>query len=147
MKNIIEDERTVSAKRNIQSDTLQILIFALLAAVFVQKIFLNAPVSQYIVEFVAALGASVYILIRTIYMGIDEMGTRVTTAKSLITTALLLGLVAMICFAFITGITDVGSILIFFLCYTVALLALRFAIKYFTGKRQQEMDDILDNDE
>lgn len=147
MKNIIKDERTVSAKRKIQSDTLQILIFTLLATVFVQKIFLNAPISQYIVEFVTALGASVYVLIRTIYLGIDEMGTGVITVKSLITTTLLSGLVTMICFAFITGITDVSSILFFFLCYTVALLILRLAIKYFTKKKQQDMEDGLDNDE
>lgn len=137
MKNIIRDERTIAAKRKIQSDALQLLIYALWAAILVQQIFLNAPVSQFIVEFICALGVSVYVLIRTICLGIDQSGTGVTTTKSLVTTTLLSGILCVLCLFFLCGIESIGFLALFFICYIAALFSLRYAIKHFTKKKRR----------
>lgn len=70
-KKLIEDERIAAQRRKIQSDACGILLIVLLVSTLVQQYVFDAPFSQYAVEFVCFVGASIYIVIRNIISGND----------------------------------------------------------------------------
>lgn len=70
-KNLIEDERILNQKRKIGSDACQLLMFFLIGSVLIQQLIFNAPFASYAVEFFGFFGASIYIVIRSIFCGHD----------------------------------------------------------------------------
>ena len=70
MKKGLSDERVILSKRKIQSDGFMLVYFILLISILIQQ-FLEAPVSQYIVEMVVWIAMSVYLLICNLVKGND----------------------------------------------------------------------------
>lgn len=70
-KQIIKDERVLNQRRKIQSDGFQIVFLALLASILIQEYVFKAPFSQYAVEFVLFITASLYIVVRNFISGND----------------------------------------------------------------------------
>lgn len=77
MKNQIQkDERVLAQKRKIGSDAFNILLVGLLISVLVQQNFFNAPFTQYAVEIVLFIAASIYVIIRNLISGNDLFASK-----------------------------------------------------------------------
>ena len=72
----IYDERTMQLRQKINSDALALLLYVLLAAIVVQQFVFGAPFVQYVGEFLCFLGASFYIVVRNLLIGIDVYDNR-----------------------------------------------------------------------
>lgn len=145
-KKLMEDERIIAQKRKIQSDTCSILLIVLLMSTLVQQYIFNAPFSQYAVEFICFVGASIYIVIRNIISGNDLYSTKNNDKKLVVVNSLVTGVVICV----ITGVSNYirysenftnGLLLIpltiTFICGTfVAFLG--FSSIYFLNKRKQK---------
>lgn len=70
-KHIQQDERVVAEKRKIGSDAFNIVWLGLLISVLVQQYLFDAPFSQYAVEMVLYIAASIYVVIRNLLGGND----------------------------------------------------------------------------
>lgn len=66
-----QDERILAQKRKIGSDAFNILWVGLIISVLVQQYLFDAPFSQYVVEIVLFIAASVYIIVRNLMVGND----------------------------------------------------------------------------
>ncbi len=75
-KQIIQDERIVTQKQKILSESYIILMVILIISIFIQQNLLNAPFKQYAVEVICFFGISIYILIRNLTLGIDMFGEK-----------------------------------------------------------------------
>ena len=88
----VHDERVTAQRRKIGSETCQLLMFALIGSIFVKQFVYSAPFSQYTVEFICVMGASVYILIRNFLSGINlfdgKRGFKVMVVVNSVITAL-----------------------------------------------------------
>jgi hypothetical protein len=84
-----QDERVLAQKRKIQSDAFVILFMGLLMSVLIQQFIFNAPVSQYIVEFIFS---SIYLLIRNIVDGNDIFSSNRSVQKIILINSIVCGL-------------------------------------------------------
>ncbi len=146
------DERVLAQKRKIQSDAFVILFFGLLLSVLIQQFILNAPISQYIVEFIFFISSSIYLLIRNILDGNDIFSSSKSIQKLIIINSLVCGLTITIITtalnyiklgnSFKTDFTNTLFIsLITFLCCT-AIAFLAFKLLYIANmKRKQQIEN------
>lgn len=65
------DERVVAQRNKVASETLNLLIVVLWGASLVQQFIFDAPPAQYMVEFVLAIAACYYNVIRNMMLGFD----------------------------------------------------------------------------
>lgn len=148
MKNINNrDERTISIRMKIQSEAYFILVSALLISIVVQQFFLNAPVSQYLVEFLCLIICTIYTTLRTVSSGISLINSKSQSyAKSLLN---LLGysLIVTILFSILVGEKNIKDLLLFFVCFTTATFLMKFTVKYISTKKQNKINAMLDEDE
>lgn len=66
-----QDERVVAQRRKINSEAYGILMFALLCSILVQEFFLDAPFQQYAAEVICFLGATIYMIVRYMMLGLN----------------------------------------------------------------------------
>lgn len=145
-KKLMEDERIIAQKRKIQSDTCSIVLIMLLMSTVVQQYIFNAPFSQYAVEFVCFLGASIYIVIRNIISGNDLYGTKNNDRKLVVVNSLVSGIIICVIAGtsnyirysekFTNGLLLI-TLIITFICGTFAAF-LGFSVMYFLNKRKQK---------
>lgn len=157
-KQIVQDERILAQKRKIGSDTCSLLMFILLASILVQQYLFNAPFSQYVVEFIAFFGASIYILIRNIVTGNNLFSTSESAKKIVVLNSVICGLVVSV----INGVLKYPTIeeyvrnnwgffiftqIITFVSSTVFAFAVFFIVYLFNNKRQKQIDKMLNEDD
>jgi len=67
--NRYEDERVRMQKLKIGSEALSLVMVLLMVSMLVKQFVLEAPFKEYMIEFIGFFGASVYIIIRNIFVG------------------------------------------------------------------------------
>lgn len=90
-KQIVKDERVLNQRRKIQSDGFQIVFLALLVSILIQEYVFKAPFSQYAVEFVLFITASLYIVVRNFISGNDIFDYAKSGHKLVIINSLICG--------------------------------------------------------
>lgn len=153
-KQNIQDERILSQKRKITSEAFGILWLTLLAFVFVQKFLFNAPFTQYAVEFICFMGASFYILIRSLMLGNnlfyapenEKKMFAITTLTTALTITVINGVVHY--FKYKENFSDnVGmfilTLLITFVSSSVAAIVMLFIFHQLNKKRQAQIEKVL----
>ncbi len=156
---MIKDERVTLLKRKIQSDGFGIVWLILLISVLVQQ-YLQAPVSQYVVEMVIWLAMSVYILIFNFLKGNDLYPSNNKKSNTLIIIqSLLVGLTIAIIntvqnyFQYSGVVEDtivkhtVMVAVISFVSATVGTFAVLKVLSYFNRKKQEKINKDLDEEE
>lgn len=93
MKNQIQqDERVLAQKRKIGSDAFNILLIGLMISVLIQQYLFNAPFTQYAVEIVLFIAASIYVIIRNLIDGNDLFASKKGGQAIVIINSLVCGL-------------------------------------------------------
>jgi hypothetical protein len=152
-----QDERVLAQKRKIQSDAFVILFLGLLMSVLIQQFIFNAPVSQYIVEFIFFIFSSIYLLIRNIVDGNDIFSSNRSVQKIILMNSLVCGLTITIINTtlnyiklgnlFITDFTNTLLIsLITFICSTI-IAFLAFKLLYIANMKRKKQIETKFNDE
>ena len=159
-KQMIKDERVISAKRKIQSDGFSIVWFLLLISVLVQQYVFKAPFSQYVVEMVIWLTMSVYILILNIAKGNDIYLTNNKKSSLLIIiqsvfTGAAVAIIITIqnYFKYSEKVHDtiikntIAVAAVSFISATLGVFVILKILSYFNSKKQQRINSKLDDDE
>lgn len=146
--NQLQDERVLTIRRKIQSETYALVITALLGSVLVQQFLLRAPFAQYAVEFFVVIGCGAYTTIRNLSAGIDLWGTGgAKTGKKRLLSTVLGSLCAVLLLAVLSGQTDATSLGVFFVCFVVASLLLSSGMAALQRRKQHAIERALDADE
>lgn len=90
-KQIAKDERVLTLRRKIQSDAFQIIILGLLASILIQQNVFKAPFSQYAVEAIMLVTASIYVVVRNLMVGNDIFDSAKYGRKLVIINSLVCG--------------------------------------------------------
>jgi len=150
-KGNIQDERMVLQRRKVASGAFGILFYALLASVIVQQFVLHAPFSQYAVEAILLLAASIYVVTGNVLVGNDifpdSNGWKIVVINSLFCGMALAASVTVLntinhglekmggasCIALVASIT--------FACSTLASFFVFGLIYLLNRKRQKRIDE------
>ena len=145
--NKMQDERIILARRKIQSDAYQFLVYILIISILVQQFFLNAPFSQFAVEFFCLIGCGLYMIIRHLTAGIDIWNSKLQNHKNLFISVVISGIVSVVLFAFFSGEDNLINLILFFVCFTVANFFMYTFMRLINNKKQKDIDDKLNDDE
>ena len=153
-----QDERVVAERRKIGSETCQLLMFALVGSILVKQFAYAAPFSQYAVEFICVMGASVYILIRNFLSGNNLFDSKRDSKIMLVVKSMIIALAV----AAINGVyryieyeehfTDEIGLFILTLAITfvsafVVTFTVLFALYLINKKRQEKIEaNFIDDD-
>lgn len=151
-RKVTADERVAAQRQKICSDAFQLLYYALLISVLVQQIVFSAPFSQYAVEFVAAIAAASYVLIRNFKLGNDVFGARKSGQKYIILSSFVCGITIVAVnaifnqnnsdaptFAIVSAVTFLSAAGTSFILLEIIFFANR--------RRQRKIAEKLDSDE
>lgn len=141
--NKIQDERILLARRKIQSDAYGWLVWVLMISIIVQQFFMNAPFSQYAVEFFALIGCGLYVSIRHFKEGIDIFSPKGDGKKKLLLTTIISGVVSVILFALLSGKYDIKTLTSYFVSFVLFFFVFRSAIIFINKKKQQTIENKL----
>lgn len=142
-----QDERILSQRRKIQSDAYQILIYCLLISIVIQQFILNAPLSQFAVEFFCLIGMGIYMTIRHLTAGIDIWNSTTHTNKKTLINVITTSTISVVLIIVLVGERNIWNLVMFFLCFTTFHFITTLAFQYINKKRQQQIDDKLNSDE
>lgn len=145
--NKIQDERILLIRRKIQSEAYGWLVWILIISIIVQQFFIKAPFSQYVVEFFTLIVGGIYISVRHYKEGIDIWNPKGDGKKKLALNTVLSGIVSVIIFAFLTGKNDIKYLTSYFVSFVLFFFILRSLIILITKKKQQNIQDKLNEDE
>lgn len=143
----IQDERIVLTRRKIQSDAYQVLVCILVISIIVQQFFLNAPFSQFAVEFFCLIGCGIYMTIRHLTAGIDIWSTKEKSSKNLLISILTSGVISVILLAFLSGEDNIENLVLFFVCFTVFSFIIHTLMRFINKKKQESIDTKMNKDE
>ncbi len=143
----IQDERIVLTRRKIQSDAYQVLVCILVISIIVQQFFLNAPFSQFAVEFFCLIGSGIYMTIRHLTAGIDIWSSKEKSSKSLLISILTSGVISVILLAFLSGEDNIENLVLFFVCFTVFSFIIHTLMRFINKKKQESIDNKMNKDE
>ncbi len=152
----MKDERIILSKRKIQSDGFMIVWFILLISTLVQQ-YLDAPVSQYVVEMLVWLSMSVYLLIfnmikgNDIYPASDKKSSSVIAIQSIFT-GLVISIINTIQNYFSYDVTAKENIVmhiisvavVSFVSATIMSFIVLKTLAYLNDKKQQKINSGLD---
>ncbi len=144
--NKIQDERILNQRRKIQSDGFQILYYVLIISVLIQQLILKAPVTQYIIELLCFIGASVYIIISNIRLGNNIISDEPRN-KRFYKITLTTGILQIIIITFLNRNESIGDILTNIVVFTCVYIGMIYLLYTFTKRKQDEITKKLDRDE
>ena len=144
--NEIQDERIISLRRKIQSDAYQILICCLFFSIIIQQFLLNAPFSEFAVEFCCLIGIGIYTTIRHLITGIDIWDSSKQSNKKIMISSLTTGIISTGILTVLTGERSIGKLVLFFVIFSVCYFVIHSLIIFLNGKRQKQIDEMY-NDE
>lgn len=149
--NKMQDERVVAAKRKIQSDAFVLLQLGLLLSVLAQQLIFKAPTSQYIVEIVLFIMASIYIQARNIMLGNDLYDGATNRPKLMMISCIVCGLTVAVC-SVALGDADTrdiqSSVLLFlvtFLIATIAYFCTAKCLYFLSDRRKKQLESQYDD--
>ncbi len=153
-----QDERVLAQERRIGSDAFQILFYGLLVSIFVQQFLFDAPFSQYAVEVILLIAASIYIVVRNLMVGNNLFASEKGTQKLVVVNSLVCGLVVAAATTILNYVrlgelfkADLGNTALIsgitFL-FATATAFVPFEILYVVNrKKQQQIEKRLNEDE
>lgn len=144
---IINDERILSQKRKIQSDSLQMVSFFLLISVIVQQFFLRAPLSQFAAELIALIGIGSYVLIKNLTLGLNAMSISTKSTKEIIFNGIFTGIISTLLFFTLTKEKNPISLAIFFFAFIAVYSLTNLIWQSLVRQKNKEIEKELDNDE
>lgn len=157
---MIKDERVTSVKRKIQSDGFGIVYLLLLISVLVQQLVFKAPISQYAVEMVIFFAMSVYIIIFNFIKGNDLYPSNNKRNNfRIIIQSVFTGLTIAIIntiqnyFQYGEAVQDtivkhtISVAAVSFISATVGVFVLLKLLSYLNSKKQQKINNELDDAE
>lgn len=144
--NKIQDERILNQRRKIQSDGFQVLYYILIISVLIQQLILKAPVTQYIIELLCFIGASVYIIISNIRLGNNIISDEPRN-KRFYKITLTTGILQIIIITFLNHNESIGDILTNIVVFTCVYIGMIYLLYTFTKRKQDEITKELDRDE
>lgn len=147
LNNVNSDERILAERRKIQSRGYAYIVYILWISLFVQKIIMNAPFSQYAVEFLLAVGCGLYNIFANLGKGIDIFSPRAASKKELLLTTVISGIVSVIMYALFTGQYETGGLAVFFVFFVVAFFGIQLITTSLSRKKQEQIDRQLDDEE
>ena len=148
MKNIKnQDERVVNQRRKIQSDGYQLLVYALLISVVVQQFLLQAPLSQYMAEFLCLVGIGFYNLICNMRIGNNLYGEDKDSGKKILKNTLLGGILSLVIFVILSGEKDTKTLIIYYLTFIIGFGGINYLLYYLSKRKQDKIEKELDMDE
>lgn len=145
--NINVDERVLAERRKIQSRGFAYIVYILLFAVFVQKFYMNAPFSQYAVEFFILIGCGFYNIVANFAKGIDIWNPSGAGKKEILITTIISGIASVIMYAFFTGEDDIEGLALYFAFFVVFFFWVRFIMGFLNKKKQEKINRQLDDED
>lgn len=157
-KRALQDERVVALSRKTLSEAYSLLMLTLLAAMLVQQFVLEAPFRQYAAEFFCFFGASAYVVIRRLALGINVFPEERSTKRR----AMLAGVVSGLTVAAINGVQNyaryaesyrgrpalfAATLAITFASAAVSAFAVLCFLSYMNDRRQKRILKSLDEEE
>lgn len=141
----VTDERIVSQRRKIQSDSYSVLVYCLLISILVQQFILNAPFSQFAAELICFIGAAIYAAVRYLSIGIDIWDSN-SSIKKLLFSSVFSGLICIVFLVVIAGQRNVRDLIMIFVIFTVAFFTGHYLLQYLVKKKQKEIDKELNEE-
>lgn len=158
-KQIVQDERIITAKRKIQSDGFSIVWLVLIISILIQQYLYNAPFSQYAVEFLVFIAMSIYVLIANIRIGNDIFFTEKKGHSTIILNSLVTGITVTVINTMINYINysdkiqssiithlALVALITFISCTTLAFITLK-VFHLYNQKKQQAINDKLNKED
>ena len=145
--NKIQDERILLARRKIQSDAYGWLVWVLMISIIVQQFFMKAPFAQYSVEFFALIGCCLYISIRHFREGINIWNSKDNGKKKMLLNIIVSGIASVILFALLSGIYNIKNLTSYFVSFVIFFFVFRSAVIAINKKKQQTIENKLNEDE
>ncbi len=146
MKKIIEDERIVAEKRRIESIAYRGVVYLLLASIVIQQFFLNAPFSQYAVEFFVLIIYGIYTLISSYMKGIDIINNAGKSRKMRVGSIVLTGIVAVLLLGLLSGEWSCGYLVSFFSLFILFMFSYNLIMEKLIRRKQEAIDKELEAD-
>ncbi len=146
MKKIIEDERIVAEKRRIESIAYRGVVYLLLASIVIQQFFLNAPFSQYAVEFFVLIIYGIYTLISSYMKGIDIINNAGKSRKMRVGSIVLTGIVAVLLLGLLSGEWSFGYLVSFFSLFILFMFSYNLIMEKLIRRKQEAIDKELEAD-
>ncbi|MNO71836.1 hypothetical protein D3C76_627610 [compost metagenome] len=146
-KSKIDDERIVSQRRKIQSDAYQILVYGLMISILIQQFIMNAPFTQFAVEFFCLIGIGMYITIRHLSDGVDIRNSPSQTNKRLLIKSITSGGICVSLLIILAGERKVWNMILIFVAVTIAYFLSHSVLRNINKKRQKQIDDELSADD
>lgn len=143
----IKDERIQLERRRIQSDAYGILVYGLIACIFIQQFFLKAPVSQLLGEVVCLAGIVLYISVRQFSAGIDIWSRPNQTAAKTVLNSVVTGLIVTAFLILIAGEQNVLFVVSFFVCFTISSFFVSLLMQNLNKKKRSKIEAELNNAE
>lgn len=154
MKKIVKDERMVAQSRQINSEGCIILLYGLLVSIIIQIYIMHAQFIQIAGEFIILMAGSIYIVVRSLFMGTDLFSGRKSSQR-------LIFFQAFVCAVAVSAIQAVSqwafmqqaphdiliSLGIGFVCAFLSSLAAFELLYFFNKKRQQQLDAKLEQEQ
>lgn len=145
--NKIQDERILFARRKIQSEAYNWLVYGLMISIIVQQFFMNSPFSQYAVEFFALIGCGLYISIRHFKEGIDIWNPKGDSKKKMLLDTTKSGVASVILLALLSGQYDIKNLGSYFVSFILFFFVVRSVMAVMNDKKQQAIYNRLNEDE
>ncbi len=146
MKKIIEDERIVAEKRRIESIAYRGVVYLLLASIVIQQFFLNAPFSQYAVEFFVLIICGIYTFISSYMKGIDIINNAGKSRKMRVGSIVLTGIVAVLLLGLLSGEWSFGYLVSFFSLFILFMFSYNLIMEKLIRRKQEAIDKELEAD-
>lgn len=151
-KSNIQDERIILQKRKIGSDAFGIVFYGLLISILIQQFMFGAPFSQYAVELILFILASIYVVIRNIAVGNNLFNSSNNGQKMVVINSIVSGLTIAVITTILNtinfglgkmgGTFDIAlTVFITFICGAIASFIGFELIYIINKKRQRQIDD------
>lgn len=154
----IQDERVVVQRRKVNSEAYGILMIVLFASILVQQLILNAPFEQYAVEVICFFGMAIYMIIRYMTLGLNIYGDGKRTKNLPVLNSIATGLIVTAINGVLNYIkyeehyTDnmgyfLATLIVAFISATVFTFVVLSCIHYLNKRKQDEIQQKLDENE
>lgn len=141
----IQDERSISVSKDIQSKAYNYMVYMLLASIVIQQFLFNAELKTFIIEISILLISTIYLTFKKISDGIelDEVVNSDVSFLNKIKSAV----VFIIIFSVITGIYDMFKVGLIFVSYVLISYFGHIIYKTIVEKKKNNIDAMLDAQE
>lgn len=135
-KKQMQDERVVAQQHKIQSNGFTLLIWCLLISIIIQQFLMQAPLSQFIGEFICMISASLYVVVHNLLAGNSLYPA---SKKQNLRNSIIGAIVACLILVVLQGVTSPMQIFIQFICFIASFCGLMFLCQWIASRRQTQL--------